>query len=413
MLDWASQVPKHYFLSRFIAIFKPYGQRPVIESYVSRKWLQVDEIDLSLLRVLTAKDALSAAELAEYLADIASNSTNISIAEVNRRLENLVSAGVLISQACEPPIWWSLESARRQTPFVDFVEITNQCPATCVMCRAANGFMERPRGIMRLSLFKRIIEMIGPRPHFKPLILHNVGEPLLHPKLLDMISIAQESDIPTEISTNAGLLTIEAYQNLCDAGIARIVIALDGTDVETLSAIRGRGSRPQEAFKNIEAILNYRSNQQSELPMLVLQMVRMQANAHQHRQFLERYGQLGLPGVSAFLKPVEAPAGSPLLMPDIRPPQFFCVAPWQTLGIYWDGTVVPCCYDLNASLRVGDVNYQTLTEIWEGQVIAELRERLKTDQCFPRELCSICHHRPDRYQRPNFGNIPDIPNDWH
>lgn len=382
----------------------------MVESFISRARTFVDEIDLALLRALAAKDFQSAAELADSLA---TTHKGIAVDEVSQRLEDLASIAVVFSQGADPPIWWSLECTCRQTPFIDFVEITNQCPSSCVMCRAAQGFMDRPRGFMQISLFERILAMIGPRPHLKPLILHNAGEPLLHPDLTAMIAMALKAEIPTEISTNAGLLSFDAYKRLCEAGIARIVIALDGTDVETLAAIRGPGALPQDAFRNIEAILNDRAIHQSVLPSLVLQMVQMRANAHQHSVFIERYGRLGLPGVSAFLKPLEAPANSPLFMPGAGPPQFFCVAPWQTLGIYWDGRVVPCCYDLNASLCVGGVNHQTLMEIWCGDALSGLRERLKADKCSPRELCHICHHRPDRYQRPNLNVIPEIPDDWH
>jgi radical SAM protein with 4Fe4S-binding SPASM domain len=255
--------------------------------------------------------------------------------------------------------------------------------------------------------------MIEPRLDSKPLILHNAGEPFLHPQLANMVSLAAKGDVPTEISTNAGLLTLDSYKKLSNAGIARIVIALDGTDVETLNAIRGPGARPQKAFVNIDDILNYRAAHQSTLPFIVIQMVKMRANAHQHERFLDQFGNLGLPGVSAFLKPVEAPSGSPLLMPGTRPPQHFCTAPWQTLGIYWDGSVVPCCYDLNASLCIGNVNHHTLTEIWEGDAIAALRERIKTNKCTPNDLCAICHHRPDRYQMPDLNTIQEVPDAWY
>lgn len=409
MLDWAPQVAKQWMLSRFIAVFESHGKGAMVESFASRSRAPVDAIDLAIIRALSAKDLQSAAELADR---IGGTHKGIHGAEVVQRLEALASIAVVSSQGGDPPIWWSLDSTRRQTPFIDFVEITNHCGARCVMCRAAQGFMERPRGFMSVRLFERILSMIGPRPHLKPLILHNAGDPLLHPHLLTMVALARKAGIPTEISTNAGLLSLDTYKGLCEAGIARIVIALDGTDVETLGAIRGRGVRPQDALTNIEALLSHRVAERSTLPALVLQMVQMRANAHQHSVFRERYGRLGLPGVSAFLKPVEAPADSPLLMPGVDRPQTFCSAPWQTLGIYWDGRVVPCCYDLNASLCVGDVNDQTLMEIWCGEAMVDLRERIKADRCSPRELCHSCHNRPDRYQRPDLSTIPEIPDDW-
>lgn len=409
IIDWALQAPKQWSLSRFINVFKTSGNGLQLESFISRAQTAVDDIDLELLRALAVKGSQTVTELASTLNQ---NSPNVPIDELGRRLYNFASIAVVSSQD-DPPVWWSLESACRRTPFIDFVEITNHCPSSCIMCRAAQGYMTRPRGFMQLELFERILDMIEPRKDFKPLILHNAGEPLLHPDLLSMVSMARKADIPTEISTNAGLLNFDTYKKLCDAGIARIVIAIDGIDIETLKAIRGLGALPQNAFKNIDAILNDRAAHRSNMPAIILQMVQMQANAHQHLLFRKNYGNLDLPGVSAFLKPVEAPANSPLFMPGTTPPQFFCVAPWQTLGIYWDGRVVPCCYDLNASLCLGNVIDQTLMEIWNSGALHSLRGRLVNNECLSGELCSICHHRPDRYQRSDLTTIREFPDDWH
>lgn len=410
MLDFAPQPPKRWVLSRFVAVFRVQGQGLVVESLASGARASLDALDLALLRALASTRSLSAEEL---VAPLSQNAQPVSVDEASRRLDALAAMAVVFSQGSDPDIWWGIENGCRGTPFLDFVEITNHCPSRCIMCRAAQGFMDRPRGFMALDLFRRILAMIGPRLHQKPLILHNAGEPLLHPELTAMVSLANKADIPTEISTNAGLLTLDIYKALCQAGIARIIIALDGTNAKTLAAIRGPGARPEQALPNIDAILNHRAARPSVGPALVMQMVRMRPNAHQHGEFLERYGRLGLPRVSAFLKPLEVPAGSPLLPLGASPPRFFCTAPWRTLGIYWDGRVVPCCYDLNASLCLGNAKEQTLTDIWRGEALAGLRQRLRTDRCLPRELCQVCHHRPDRYQRPDCDTIPEIPDDWH
>lgn len=405
-IDWIIRQPRRWVLSRFLNVFNTPGKGPQVESFISRRRISLDDVDFALLHALSIRDGLTAEELAEDV-------HLIPVDEVTCRLERYATIALVFPEGDEPPVWLSVERAGRQTPFIDFVEITNHCPSSCIMCRAAQGFMQRPRGFMKMNLFEKIIGMIEPRTHLKPLILHNAGEPLMHPDLVDMVSLAYGNGIPTEISTNAGLLTFEVYEKIRDAGISRIVIALDGTDYETLCAIRGKGAYPQRAFENIDAILNDRAENRCGKPAIVLQMVQMQANAHQHDLFRERYGSLGLPGVSIFLKPVEAPANSPLFMPGAVPPQFFCMAPWQTLGIYWDGSVVPCCYDLNASLCLGNVNDQTLAEIWNGTALSDLRERIVNDRCLKGELCAICHHRPDRYLQPDVTTIREFPDDWH
>ncbi|MCI5209292.1 MAG: hypothetical protein D3910_10970, partial [Candidatus Electrothrix sp. ATG2] len=177
MPDWVLCKQKRWVLSRFIYVFKTRNKGTMVESFASRARMLIDETDLALLRALDAKNPKSAAELADSLTD---NQREFAVDEVSLRLEQLASIAVVFSQSGgDPHIWRSLEYMQRQRPFIDFVEITNHCPSRCIMCRAAQGFMDRTRGFMRISLFERILALIGPRPHLKPLILHNAGEPLL------------------------------------------------------------------------------------------------------------------------------------------------------------------------------------------------------------------------------------------
>ncbi|MFC1698418.1 glycosyltransferase [Candidatus Omnitrophota bacterium] len=50
-----------------------------------------------------------------------------------------------------------------------------------------------------------------------------------------------------------------------------------------------------------------------------------------------------------------------------------CPALWRTLVVHNSGLVVPCCSDLHLELKVGDLNTQSLEQIWNGREITEMR----------------------------------------
>jgi hypothetical protein len=44
------------------------------------------------------------------------------------------------------------------------------------------------------------------------------------------------------------------------------------------------------------------------------------------------------------------------------------------MSVLWDGRVVTCCMDSNGVQVVGDLNKQTVQEVWTGPVLAGLRK---------------------------------------
>ena len=70
-----------------------------------------------------------------------------------------------------------------------------------------------------------------------------------------------------------------------------------------------------------------------------------------------------------------------------RPPCYYL---WKSFVIQWNGEVVPCCRDYDSKIVLGDVNKQTLLEIWNGKKLRKLRaEAIKGN--FKNGLCDNCY----------------------
>ena len=76
------------------------------------------------------------------------------------------------------------------------------------------------------------------------LILNGVGEPLLHPRLEEMIRAARER-MPLEgwvgFQSNGLLLTDARAVSLASAGLDRVCLSIDGVSPETFRSVRGGG----------------------------------------------------------------------------------------------------------------------------------------------------------------------------
>ena len=67
---------------------------------------------------------------------------------------------------------------------------------------------------------------------------------------------------------------------------------------------------------------------------------------------------------------------------------YSCSEPWGQITVYADGTVAPCCNTFGRNLPIGNINENSIKEIWNGEKMTEIREGFKNNQ--PHKTCQIC-----------------------
>ncbi len=126
------------------------------------------------------------------------------------------------------------------------VEVVCACNLSCPIClRSHVGFEE---GFMSLEDFKRIL--VSGRFDF--VSLHGWGEPLLHPQIKEMIGLAHDQKLITQLTTNATLLKAKQEELLASPlnEIAFGVYELDrlkslSSSINDFLSARGRAKRPK------------------------------------------------------------------------------------------------------------------------------------------------------------------------
>ena len=277
--------------------------------------------------------------------------------------------------------WLSYVSGRTKLwthPDRMYLESTNACNLRCVMCPTGLGLVKRPKGFMDYTLFTQIIDEMA--PHVKTTTLHIWGEPLLHPRIYDMMAYCNSHGLRSEISTNATLLDEESARKILDAGLGAIYLCLDGTTQETYERVRRRGDFEQTR-ENILRFAEMKS-ERGQGPRVSVQIIDIKPTSVEIEQFKHDWSVPGVDRVhvKAFdswgsqveqINELRTDASSRTVLPEKR---YHCPNLWYHVHIYWDGTLVCCDRDFNALYPLGNVK-DGVIKAWNGARMVELRRK--------------------------------------
>lgn len=249
------------------------------------------------------------------------------------------------------------------------IETNNTCNLQCSHCPTPKE-MKREKGHMDLETFKQIIDL---NPELERIYLTNWGEPLIHPKIVEMIRYTHTKGKHTAITTNGTTLNRELSRALIESGLDLMKFSVDG-DKETYQKIRGYSYEKVES--NILEFLDIRNNLKKktwiEVSMLVFEETREEI-----QQFLKKWGPL-----------VDFVNLQPKFFTIKRKKYKPCRDLWRILVVLWNGDVVPCCADFEGVLALGDAKKNNLQNIFKSTAMKDLRK--KHIQKKPPSLCASC-----------------------
>ena len=301
----------------------------------------------------------------------------------------------LLSLAKSPLLFYPYYRYHLPLPSEILIENTNCCNAHCVMCPRET--LTRRRGFMEFGLFEKIIREVSSVKRRPIVHLHGFGEPLLDESLPERIMLAKACGIKhTYLVTNASLLFPETSRKIINAGLDTMKISFYGADEESYQATM-RGLDFKVALHNIREFVKIRKELKKRTPKLILQclphaadeakteecqslwrsVLDTSAGDRLNRIALHNYG-----GGRAYNR-----VGERIVS--------VCFYPWTALSVLWDGKAVTCCMDYNGVQEVGDLNSQSVKDIWNGPVLCAIRRNFgKLDYSgYPTCLCCDWVHR--------------------
>ncbi len=276
-----------------------------------------------------------------------------------------------------------------------YVEITNVCNLACGFCpmtKRRPQFMKKDDFVNIVSQIKGLTDQI---------YLHVMGEPLLHPELEGFLDICHSLDMKVNITTNGFLLHGLRDLLLKSPAVKQVNVSLSSFEANPGQMplegyIADIAAFALEAQRSTDIVMSLRlwnldsqsiqgENTLNERIMELLEQHLMLDFKIQERCMSYRTGRLS--------NNIYVNIASTFEWPDIdhieTNPHVFCNALRDKFAILVDGTVVPCCFDSDGNIGLGNIYDTPIEKI----VFSERAERLYTgftNRQVVEELCQKC-----------------------
>ena len=284
------------------------------------------------------------------------------------------------------------------------IEPTNHCNLRCRMCPTSlaykKGFVSREKGFMDMGLYKKIIDemKLFPKSSLYPHItLYLGGESLLHPGIIDMIKIAKKSGFTVHFNTNSVLLTPEISLALLESRIDLINFSFDDVPKEKFEAFR-RNSNYDLVLRNIINFLKLKKKGGFDGTLVKIAGLKIGGGVKSPIKasagFANKFKGLPLDSIDI----LQAHRWSGTFKKQFiskKEAGFFqeyypCHMLWRDITIGWNGKVHGCCYDVLGEEVIGDVQKDSLHEVWNNERFRELRRLHQEGMYYKIKLCRGC-----------------------
>lgn len=294
------------------------------------------------------------------------------------------------------PVQWGM-------PFTISFEPTTACNLRCPECPSGLRAFTRPTGNLREDFFKETIDELYKELLY--LIFYFQGEPYINPNFLDMVKYAHDKGIYTITSTNGHFLNEENARKTIESGLDRMIISVDGTTQEVYEQYRKAGTL-ENVLQGAKNVVKWKKKLKSKTPHLIFQFLVVKPNEHQISEVYRLAEEIGIDEVKLKTAQIyDYENGSPLIPTIDKYARYaekndgtwqvknellnHCWKLWHSCVITWDGMVVPCCFDKDATHRLGDLKQTSFKTLWQGEAYQSFRQQLLQgrDQI---DICTNC-----------------------
>lgn len=285
------------------------------------------------------------------------------------------------------------------TPFNVILDTSEVCNFKCDYCfrsdvNKMNWGYARDAVLMDWDIFEKAVSQIREFPDdVKQISLSNHGEPLANRALPDMVRYIKDQGIKSRVSihTNASLLDEDYAIELADSRIDRIVISLQGLTGEKYRDICSAEIDYDVFYHNLSILYQHKNNTQ-----IHIKIANVALDEGEEDLFYQMYSPIAdrvfVEKIVPIWKGVDTKNVKNITMQnkfgENFPIQECCPLIFHTIVVTPKGDVYPCT-QLLSDQKLGNIQYQTLYELWNCKSRKELLLRQCNGNC--PELCRDCY----------------------
>ena len=316
-----------------------------------------------------------------------------------KRVWNAASvwASYQLSKLLKKPIQWGL-------PVSISFEPTTSCNLRCPEFPSGLREFTRPTGMLKKDFFRETIDDIYKELLY--LVFYFQGEPYLNPDFLDMVKYAHDKGIYTATSSNAHYLTNAKAKATVESGLDRLIISIDGTTQDVYQQYRV-GGKLDKVLEGARNIVKWKKELNSKTPFVFFQFLVVKPNEHQIEDIKLLAKEIGvdqvrfktaqiydyendpnnlLTSIDKYSRYRKNKSGKMEIKSGL---QNHCWRLWSANVITWDGLVVPCCFDKDATHQLGNLKTQSFKDTWQNDNYKQFRRELMTSRKNI-DICANC-----------------------
>ena len=280
---------------------------------------------------------------------------------------------------------------------INFITAVGNCNLKCKMCPQSENSYKKE--VVDFEIFKKAIQGI-PNDNNIKLNLTPMAEPFLIPDMTRMVRYAHEKLSQTYIllNTNGVPLTEKIAEELVQTQLSRLLFSLNMHTREDYKWFTGMDMY-EKVCENIKMMRRIRDRMSSKYPKIWVQMMKIPKNKKYSQEFDERWSQYA---DFVFFRGISNWGGIVDIKNDLfkykSEPSFLrtespCISLWMSLTIDWHGDIWTCCsapfMDNADDLKLGNLNDNTLGDIWKGKKLHEIRFKQMLNM---QKECVGCSH---------------------
>jgi MoaA/NifB/PqqE/SkfB family radical SAM enzyme len=268
-------------------------------------------------------------------------------------------------------------------PYAITLDVTNACNLRCPFCPTGRREFGRAVQHMPFDRFTHIIDHL--RNELLVANLFNWGEPLVHPRIWDMVDYLTANNIGSGIASNLNLLDAEGAARMVGSGLEYLGVSCDGVTQEAYSKYRV-GGKVKRVLDSLELIVKERQRRRTRYPRIYWSFLVNRYNEHEIESARRTAADLGVDHIrftamdcddaswlptdpkyrslrGGYREPTDryrSPAG-------VVEKRARCHYLWHNITVGSDGGVAPCCMTFYKEDDFGTFDQDTdFGALWNG-----------------------------------------------
>ena len=304
---------------------------------------------------------------------------------------------------------YGLRPEAEEFPMMLVLSFVYPCNAECPHCPYTNSnirdsYLDVPH--MPEDTFKKLADEAGKYGAY--LRISGGGEPMLHPQATELLVYAKEVGCKIGLITNGSAFTEKNTRALLEAGIDMIEVSVDACDEATYNVVR-KGLKWDRLLKNTRRLLAMRYELGSQSKIVVSGVNQEEVDIDKVEAFWRN--DIGVDnfikrkfltwGVNTELDDSRSADSSQYLDTEKVPCPFI----FERLNIDTRGNVMVCGYDIAANTSMGNVNTQSIKDIWHGEGFQFYREKHLSGHGKDIGMCASCPDWKYRSWQHNYWKV--------